>query len=631
MGAGSRSAWSGSASAGLPSCLPRRSPPGWPRISCGSWRHSCGASLIQHSSESLLLLLHRVVITMMIAITALSLVSCGGGGGDEVTPTKIQSQPSDQTVTAGTALVRFSVEATGLDLSYQWQRSIDGGLTWADLSGANGAFIELVNVDVRMDGYRYRVNVTGKNGKVQSSPVLLTVSPVPIAPIFIQDLNSPPEVNPGSDILLSVTAGGTNLTYLWQSSSDGGVTWNDVPENNSPQLVLRDVSLAANGRAYRVEIRNSIGSAVSSIAILKVKTSSGTPQTDELPVITNHPQAVSVTEPNSAAFTVSATGSPTPTVQWQLSTDDGVSYSSISGARSLTFDTGATSITQNGWLYRAVFTNSVGSVASSSALLTVQRAPVAPYVIKNPIDATVTVGQQAQFTVEFGGTPAPAIQWQVSTDGVGWSNVNGATSSSYVTPTLALSDHGKRFRAIASSTAGSIGSGVAVLTVKSIIPTPSAAFTKISEGGEELPESAVNWSCVRQNSSGLMWEANIADRDSVTAHPCSWDEKKICYGYSNMNRPTDSWDAASFPSLIHKKCGRVGWRLPVYEEAQALLSEKNFDSDIWWDDRVNDMWIDRSGKNSDPAKLIIDYFFTPVQFMFSDVRCCRSIRLVASP
>ncbi|HMW22232.1 MAG TPA: DUF1566 domain-containing protein [Burkholderiaceae bacterium] len=559
---------------------------------------------------------------MVIAIAAVSLVSCGGGGGDEVTPTKIQSQPSDQTVTAGTALVRFSVQATGLDLTYQWQRSIDGGLTWADLSGANGASIELVSVDVRMNGYRYRVNVTGKNGKVQSSPVSLTVSPVPVAPSFIQDLTSPPEVNPGSDVVLSITAGGTNLTYLWQSSGDGGATWNDVPENNSPELVLQNVSLAANGRAYRVEIRNSIGSAVSSIAILKVKASSGTPQTDELPVITAHPQSVSVTEPTSAVFVASATGSPTPTVQWQLSTDGGVSYSSISGARALSFDTGATSISQNGWLYRAVFTNSVGSVASSGALVTVQRASVAPYVIKNPTAATVTVGQQAQFTVEFGGTPTPAIQWQVSTDGVGWSNVNGATSSSYLTPTLGLSDHGKRYRATAFNMVGAVNSNPALLSVNLILP---AGFTKVSLNGQDLPEEASVWACVRQNSNGLMWEAHVSRGYSPNgawiAHSCSWDSNQRCYYYSNLKN-NNVWDAASvlvgFPSM----CGRSNWRLPTMEEGEALLGDPAFGQPWGWenfygafqkkwfgtDDRVTRGWTSSVVNEYPMNNWLIDFY-----------------------
>src|SRR5207249_511626 len=54
------------------------------------------------------------------------------------------------------------------------------------------------------------------------------------------------------------------------------------------------------------------------------------------PTITTQPANQTVTAGLTATFTAAATGSPTPTVQWQVSTDGGVTFSNISGATSTT-------------------------------------------------------------------------------------------------------------------------------------------------------------------------------------------------------------------------------------------------------------------------------------------------------
>jgi hypothetical protein len=58
-------------------------------------------------------------------------------------------------------------------------------------------------------------------------------------------------------------------------------------------------------------------------------------------------------------------------VQWQVSTDGGVTYSNIAGATSTTLAF-LTSLNENGYLYRAVFTNRVGAATTTGALLTIE-------------------------------------------------------------------------------------------------------------------------------------------------------------------------------------------------------------------------------------------------------------------
>ena len=62
---------------------------------------------------------------------------------------------------------------------------------------------------------------------------------------------------------------------------------------------------------------------------------------------------------DSVSFTAAASGVPTPTVQWQRSTDGGASFTNIAGATSTTY-TFTAAAGDDGNQYRAVFTNVVG-------------------------------------------------------------------------------------------------------------------------------------------------------------------------------------------------------------------------------------------------------------------------------
>ena len=88
------------------------------------------------------------------------------------------------------------------------------------------------------------------------------------------------------------------------------------------------------------------------------------------PVITQHPSSLTVTEGQQATFTAAATGNPTPSVIWQVSTDGGAIYHDIGWATSTTL-TFTTIASHNGYLFRARFTNSAGSATTAVATLTV--------------------------------------------------------------------------------------------------------------------------------------------------------------------------------------------------------------------------------------------------------------------
>lgn len=97
------------------------------------------------------------------------------------------------------------------------------------------------------------------------------------------------------------------------------------------------------------------------------------------------PLAVEVSAGESATFSVTVSGDPAPTVAWEVSRDNGVSWSVASTDAGVTVTADGMSLSvlttsaHNGALYRAVATNNQGSTASAAARLTVS-APVVPPV-----------------------------------------------------------------------------------------------------------------------------------------------------------------------------------------------------------------------------------------------------------
>jgi hypothetical protein len=57
-------------------------------------------------------------------------------------------------------------------------------------------------------------------------------------------------------------------------------------------------------------------------------------------------------------------------VQWQVSTSAGKAFTNITGATATTLSIASTTITQSGYQYRAVFTNTQGSATNTAASLT---------------------------------------------------------------------------------------------------------------------------------------------------------------------------------------------------------------------------------------------------------------------
>ena len=265
------------------------------------------------------------------------------------------------------------------------------------------------------------------------------------------------------------TSNGTATADANYTAASGTLTF--APGQTSQTISVNVAGMAANGtsgNSFALNLTNP-----SSNATLARATAAATIY-DAAPNVTTSPnnQAVNLGQP--VTFTAAATGMPTPTVQWQVS-PDGVNWRNIAGATSTTYNFTPTA-TMSGNYYQAVFTNAGGSVDTSAATLTINTAPV---VTARPANKTVNVGVTATFTAAASGTPTPTVEWQTSTDGTTWTNITGATATSYTfAPTTA--QNGLQYRALFTNSLGSVSTGGAALTVNpaaTIIPTQASTVS----------------------------------------------------------------------------------------------------------------------------------------------------------
>jgi alpha-tubulin suppressor-like RCC1 family protein len=228
--------------------------------------------------------------------------------------------------------------------------------------------------------------------------------------------------------------------------------------------------------------------------------------------ITAHPVSVSVAVGGTATFSAAASGSPAPTVQWQVSTNTGSTFTNISGATAGTYSFVA-GAADTGKQFRAVFTNSVGTATTNAATLTVNAATSAPSVTTHPSNQTMTAGATASFSAAASGSPSPTVQWQVSTNtGSTFTNISGATAGTYAF-VAGAADTGKQFRAVFTNSAGTATSNAATLTVSATAPTmaldkTALVFSALTSGAAFTAQTSAQTVRLTQTGAGTVtWTA----------------------------------------------------------------------------------------------------------------------------
>jgi hypothetical protein len=330
---------------------------------------------------------------------------------------------------------------------------------------------------------------------------------------------------------------------------------------------------------------------------------------------TTHPtnQFVLESPPEEASFTVEVENNVGDvTYQWEVSTNDGVTWGEVEGATSATYNIADPAFSQDGDLYRCKATDDEDTITSNSAMLRVAQFEFA--ISDQPEPQTVAVDETATFTVvvTYGFTPY-TYQWQVD-DGGGFSNISGATSDSYETPPVAEVDDGNEYRCRITDAKGTVlTSAAALLTVGAAFnPLDNASVVEIYNAYDTSKHSYV---AARALATYDTANGEIITMETGAAHGFLVDDEVV----QSQNGPAElngtftvlsvpssttytidiTPDAISIPGSPQSITGTTDWEDKKVSNVLGMRGLYNFSEAAvanmpQWDDTAKEMLFNRA-------------------------------------
>ena len=409
-------------------------------------------------------------------------------------PAAITAQPVSTTVCAG-GNAGFTVTAAGASNTYQWQVSIDNGVTFTDITGATAATLTLPTVTGASNNNQYHVVIGSCNpGGLNSANVILTVN---TPPTFV---NQPVNITAcnGTNAVFSIAATGTNVTYQWQVSTDNGATYTVITGATTNSLTITGVSASVNNNLYNVIINGTCPAAVTSTSALLTVSNNAS--------ITAQPLNTIACAGSTASFSATASGI---SYQWQVSTDNGATFTDIAGANTTLLDLTNVSASMNNNQYQLqVASCSATGLTSTPAILTVNDPAT---VSTQPVNSVTCLGADATFTVTASGA-AVAYQWEVSTDGgISYLPIAGATASSLTVTAVTTALNNTLYRVVLSNTCTvNFTSNAATLVVTSAAVISAAPVNAITCSGTSTAFS------VTASGTGLSYQWQVSTDNGAT-------------------------------------------------------------------------------------------------------------------
>ena len=342
------------------------------------------------------------------------------------TPITVTTQPANTTVCAGT-VATMSVVANGTGISYQWYNA--GGA----ITGATAATYTTTSAGT------YYVVVGGTCGSVTSGNAVVTVNPLP----------------QGSLTGSTICVGGTGTLVYTSSVAGTGpytVVYNNGTSNVTVNNVVSGVGFSVSPAATTTYTLVSVTDANGCVRTSGFTAETATITVLQAPAITSQPVSLTQNAGTAAQYTVAATGS-NLTYQWQISTDNGLTYVNLTnagvynGVNSATLQISAISINMNGYRYRCVVSGTCAPAATSNVASLTVVSPVASFTV-NTANQCLN-GNQFTFT----NTSSVLVgtlthQWTFG-DGVGTSTLANPTytytrSGTFVVKLVVTTDAGLR-------------------------------------------------------------------------------------------------------------------------------------------------------------------------------------------
>lgn len=354
---------------------------------------------------------------------------------------EITAQPVAIAVNPGLGTIaNFSVTVAGSpEFVYQWQRSISGGAfenigNPVRTSQVTNTFSKTGIFEA--DQGLYRVVVTNGEGAftATSNPVLLTVNDPPA--IAVQPM--PQSANPNGSVTFTVQlnlveGGPPPYAFQWRRgttniNTGGRFTVTSDAQTGVSTLTITGLLESDEDGNYNVIPSNLAGNgAVSNLVALSV---------NNPVVITTPPTSVQVSTGDIAFFRVTATGTPTLTYQWQRREAGGV-FANIPGETASTLRITGITDADNGDEVRVEVTNSVGTVASGVASISVVEG--VPSIQLQPESYTLLQGENLELVTRVGGAQTGrTVVWKRNKGAIKLGDIvaGGVTSKISVTEEL---------------------------------------------------------------------------------------------------------------------------------------------------------------------------------------------------
>jgi len=263
----------------------------------------------------------------------------------------ITTEPANQTTCNGSS-VSFSVDATGMGLTYQWRKGTVNLTNGDNISGATSAALTFNPVNISDTASNYNVVIAGTcSPNDTSTNVSLTVNTAPS--ITTEPANQ--TVCAGSSVSYLVAATGTSLSYQWRKGTSILTNEGTISGATSDTLTINPVNISDEASNYNVVITGTCPVNSTNVS-LTVNTS---------PHIIIEPANQTVCAVGClVSFSVAATGTGL-TYQWRKGILNLTNGGYISGATSDTLILNPANISDTASNYNVVITG-ICSPASTS-------------------------------------------------------------------------------------------------------------------------------------------------------------------------------------------------------------------------------------------------------------------------
>ena len=172
----------------------------------------------------------------------------------------IVKQPVDVTAKTGDN-VKFTIQAEGVGLTYQWQYRKSGQTSWNNW-GTRTTASTIATSNASWDGMQVRCVVKNSTGScVTSNPAKITLSDCLTVTRHPSDMTT----QAGNHVTFTVKANGVGLTYQWQYRKSGQTSRN-MWEARTTASTTATSNASWDGMQVRCLVRDSTGKTVTSKA-----------------------------------------------------------------------------------------------------------------------------------------------------------------------------------------------------------------------------------------------------------------------------------------------------------------------------------------------------------------------------